>query len=146
MRFYGFVSSAEVIDTAMPYQNSLSKEQLMSQMGYCRIYQLFDIHIRKKYTCSSFNITIVWWNTSCLSKCLLSNMFCLGGLIQKRVTPANKHQSINNRFYTVMLRSHSGEYGGKWAYECNSPTIRNYHMVIIGVCKHSRSSMGCSIY
>jgi hypothetical protein len=29
-----------------------------------------------------------------------------------------------------MLLSHSGEYGGEWAYECNSPPIRNDRKVI----------------
>ena len=30
----------------------------------------------------------------------------------------------------VILLLNCGEYGGKWAYECNSPPIRNDHKVI----------------
>jgi hypothetical protein len=37
-----------------------------------------------------------------------------------------------------MLLLHSGEYGGEWTYECNSPPIRNDHKVI------ARHSYRCS--
>ena len=34
-----------------------------------------------------------------------------------------------------MLLSHLGEYGCEWAYECNSPPIRNDHKMIA---RHSK--------
>ena len=58
------------------------------------------------------------------------------GLEQQRIDPrsARKEAYPLYHYHFLILLSHCGEYGGEWAYECNSPPILNDHK---NIARHS---------